>query len=196
MIPVPGFEPKTPTEAAFTDRHFRIFSHPTPIPEVCPRCGAREFVPLIYGYPSSEGREAILAGEAAPGPCAIPNQAPVRACLRCGGFWPGDRVARVPETDALTAARAKELARHAPRSGDGQVQRAWSRNGGWLLIFDVHFPWGAVTVYKSQNGVLRGGAPRYSVKLPFETARLDDADLERIRSVAIAAAIRYEAAHA
>jgi hypothetical protein len=191
-----GFEPKTPTEAAFTERHFRIFSHPTPVPEMCPRCGAPEFVPLIYGYPSSEGREAILAGEAAPGPCAIPNEAPVRECLRCGGFWPGDRVSPLPEAEPAATARGQELARRAPRPGDGRVERAWSRNGGWLLIFDVRFPWGPVTVYKSQNGVLRGGAPRYVVDLPFETARLEDAERDRIRALAIAAAVRYEAAQA
>lgn len=193
---MPGFEPKTPTEAAFTERYFRIFGHPTPVPEDCPRCGAREFVPIVYGYPTAEGREAILAGEASAGRCVIPNQAPVRECLRCGGLWPGDRIARLDDSASIAAARARQLALRAPGPGDPRIERAWSRNGGWLLIFDVHFPWGAVTVYKSRNGVLRGGAPRYSVKMPFETARLEDADLERIRAVAIAAAIRYEAAHA
>ena len=193
---MPGFEPKTPTEASFTDRYFRIFSHPVPVPETCPRCGAAEFVPVIYGYPSSEGREAILAGEAAAGRCAIPNHAPVRECLRCGGLWPGDRIALLADRDPMAAAHGAELARRPARPGDGHVERAWSRNGGWLLIFDVRFPWGPVTVYKSRNGVLRGGAPFYTVDLPFETARLEDADRDRIRALAIAAAIRYEAAHA
>lgn len=54
---------------------------------VCPRCGARNSVPIVYGYPGPGMMEASDAGDIELGGCVrIPGQ-PNMKCRACFHRW-------------------------------------------------------------------------------------------------------------
>ena len=54
---------------------------------ICPNCGARSSIPIIYGYPSEEMLEAGKAGEIRLGGCCITDDDPDWVCSQCGHRW-------------------------------------------------------------------------------------------------------------
>ncbi len=59
----------------------------------CPRCGSTRAIPITYGYPSVEGREAQRRGEVAWGGCMVGNESPQFICGQCEAPlpWSGDQ---------------------------------------------------------------------------------------------------------
>ena len=58
-----------------------------PKKEVCPRCGQRTVVDVLYGMPTHDAFEAAERGELILGGCVIVGDDPSRGCTSCG--WPG-----------------------------------------------------------------------------------------------------------
>jgi len=54
---------------------------------ICPRCGKKTGVDILYGMPTIEGFEAADRGEIALGGCCIELGAPERRCLACHHEW-------------------------------------------------------------------------------------------------------------
>lgn len=54
---------------------------------ICPACGEKEGVPIMYGYPSHKAIEASERGEVALGGCCIGDNDPERRCLKCEHEW-------------------------------------------------------------------------------------------------------------
>jgi predicted RNA-binding Zn-ribbon protein involved in translation (DUF1610 family) len=54
---------------------------------ICPACGEKEGVPIMYGYPSHTAIEASERGEVALGGCCIGDNDPERRCLKCEHEW-------------------------------------------------------------------------------------------------------------
>ena len=54
------------------------------VPETCPRCGEQAVVPILYGYPTFEARDAAARREIALGGCIIYSGAPSWVCTNCG----------------------------------------------------------------------------------------------------------------
>lgn len=54
---------------------------------ICPACGEKTGVNIVYGYPPLELREAEERGEIALGGCCISDNDPERRCLKCGHEW-------------------------------------------------------------------------------------------------------------
>jgi hypothetical protein len=57
----------------------------TPAAPACPRCGL-EAIPVVYGYPSSELREAVEQGSLALGGCLVGDGDPEWTCAN-GHWW-------------------------------------------------------------------------------------------------------------
>jgi hypothetical protein len=55
---------------------------------LCPACGSEAAVRIVYGYPSTEGREAAERGEIALGGCCVTGHDPQWRCPECGHEWP------------------------------------------------------------------------------------------------------------
>lgn len=58
--------------------------------DICPACGRREGVPLVWGYPDRETREAARREELVLSGCVMePNggAVPDHACLKCSHRW-------------------------------------------------------------------------------------------------------------
>lgn len=53
----------------------------------CPRCGSTSVVPILYGMPSHEAREAAERGELVIGGCEVEIGQPSHACRACGHRW-------------------------------------------------------------------------------------------------------------
>ena len=53
----------------------------------CPKCGAKEAVPILYGMPSEEGVRMIAKGEIESGGCCIEDGQPQWRCKACGHAW-------------------------------------------------------------------------------------------------------------
>jgi len=54
----------------------------------CPECGTSEnVIPIIYGYPGPELREAADRGEVWLGGCVITGDDPLWHCKDCGKSW-------------------------------------------------------------------------------------------------------------
>lgn len=78
--------------AAFIGADGTEGAHGGPRPADCPRCGATEVVPIVYGYPSRTTFEAAARGEVALGGCVVFAHAPTWRCLACrleGPRWDG-----------------------------------------------------------------------------------------------------------
>jgi len=55
--------------------------------ERCPRCGAADPVPILYGMPTEKAGEAAARGELVLGGCAVDSDAPDRRYWACGHQW-------------------------------------------------------------------------------------------------------------
>jgi hypothetical protein len=53
----------------------------------CPACGAREVVPIVYGYPGRELLADAEAGRVVLGGCILRAGSPTRSCNACGHQW-------------------------------------------------------------------------------------------------------------
>jgi hypothetical protein len=54
---------------------------------VCPRCGSRDSVRIVFGYPSPELFEEARQGKVALGGCLIDVDNPTRECRACEHRW-------------------------------------------------------------------------------------------------------------
>jgi hypothetical protein len=52
-----------------------------------PHCGSETVVPIIYGYPSNEGKEAARGGRIVLGGCYVEMGAPSLYCKACSHRW-------------------------------------------------------------------------------------------------------------
>jgi hypothetical protein len=59
-----------------------------PEPKACPRCGSRDFVPIVYGLLSEEGMAEARAGKFVCGGCMLDD--PRWYCRGCNHRWPKD----------------------------------------------------------------------------------------------------------
>ncbi len=53
----------------------------------CPRCGAHETVPIVYGHPSAEAFEAAERDEIVLGGCVVTPDLPIWLCRACDHRW-------------------------------------------------------------------------------------------------------------
>ena len=53
----------------------------------CPQCGSENVLPIAYGYPGEELREAALRGQVSLGGCVVTSSDPMHACRDCGHEW-------------------------------------------------------------------------------------------------------------
>jgi hypothetical protein len=50
----------------------------------CPSCGARDPIPIVYGYPDFELGQAAERGEVILGGCLVGPESPEFECRSCG----------------------------------------------------------------------------------------------------------------
>ena len=50
----------------------------------CPKCGSRDVVPILYGYPMPEAMDAAENGLIALGGCCVGEDDPRKHCNACG----------------------------------------------------------------------------------------------------------------
>jgi hypothetical protein len=55
----------------------------------CPQCGSSKFVPVLYGSPTPEMREAVRRGRAVLADCEEWEGLPEWHCAACGCDWRG-----------------------------------------------------------------------------------------------------------
>ena len=55
---------------------------------VCPRCDAKEVIPIVYGLPGPELMEDAEAGRVALGGCLVDASNPNWRCRACGWLGP------------------------------------------------------------------------------------------------------------
>ena len=60
-----------------------------PKPESCPQCRSRNFIHIVYGWPTAETSARAIAGELALGGCT-PGE-PSWHCKHCNNDWPKQR---------------------------------------------------------------------------------------------------------
>jgi DNA-directed RNA polymerase subunit RPC12/RpoP len=60
-------------------------------PRACPRCGSRDVIPILYGYPLPETMEAAERGEIELGGCCVTGNDPTLKCRACGEEFGGRR---------------------------------------------------------------------------------------------------------
>ena len=53
----------------------------------CPKCGEREGVRIVYGYPGFELLERVRRGEVALGGCIVEPENPLWCCILCDHRW-------------------------------------------------------------------------------------------------------------
>ena len=53
----------------------------------CPKCGSNEYIPIVYGYPSSEGFKKAQKGEIILAGCCVFGDDPTRRCKKCGNSY-------------------------------------------------------------------------------------------------------------
>ena len=54
---------------------------------LCPACGSRRVVPIVYGYPGPKLAKDAGKGLVVLGGCCVSKANPTRACLGCGHCW-------------------------------------------------------------------------------------------------------------
>jgi hypothetical protein len=54
---------------------------------ICPRCGSRDVLPIVYGLPGPELTEESIAGRVALGGCLVGPESPDRMCQNCRHKW-------------------------------------------------------------------------------------------------------------
>lgn len=57
--------------------------HPSKPTRVCPRCGAGDVIPVVYGYPSPDMWEAEQRGEIVLSGCIVSSGFPTWQCGKC-----------------------------------------------------------------------------------------------------------------
>jgi hypothetical protein len=70
-------------------------------PELCPFCGKASIVPILYGLPSPEGREAAKRGKFVLGGCCLSFDNPNWYCRDCDNYFDW-RTAFHPDDWSLT----------------------------------------------------------------------------------------------
>ena len=58
-------------------------------PRSCPKCGNRDVIPIVYGYPLPETMEAAERGEVEQGGCCVTGDDPTLKCRACGEEFGG-----------------------------------------------------------------------------------------------------------
>lgn len=53
-------------------------------PAVCPACGSRDLVPIVYGLPSTDLMAEARAGRFELGGCLVASWSPDHRCRACG----------------------------------------------------------------------------------------------------------------
>jgi len=53
----------------------------------CPKCGSRNVVPILYGYPTAESIHKAHRGELYLGGCIVTGDDPQLYCRECGKQW-------------------------------------------------------------------------------------------------------------
>ncbi|NLN86085.1 MAG: hypothetical protein GX133_00495 [Syntrophomonadaceae bacterium] len=54
---------------------------------ICPVCGSKDSIPIVYGYPGMELFEQERAGKVRLGGCVISEGQPEYSCQKCGYEW-------------------------------------------------------------------------------------------------------------
>ena len=54
---------------------------------VCPSCGSRQVVQIVYGFPGEDLLSEAAAGRVVLGGCIVREEAPTRSCKACGHEW-------------------------------------------------------------------------------------------------------------
>jgi hypothetical protein len=54
---------------------------------LCPKCGSRAVVPIIYGYPAPSLSRKAARGEVSLGGCCIVDGMPDWSCRTCHNEW-------------------------------------------------------------------------------------------------------------
>ena len=54
---------------------------------VCPKCGSKEVLWIVYGYPSDERAKQAARGELILGGCRIAGNNPLLGCKKCHMRW-------------------------------------------------------------------------------------------------------------
>ena len=49
----------------------------------CPKCGSKEYIPIVYGYPSYEAFEKSERGEIVLGGCCVGPDSKRHICKKC-----------------------------------------------------------------------------------------------------------------
>ena len=65
----------------------------------CPKCGSRDVMPIVYGYPLPETMAAANRDEVELGGCLVTDWDPTKMCKACGerfGTRPRERRGPVP----------------------------------------------------------------------------------------------------
>jgi ribosomal protein L37E len=71
----------------------------------CPRCGERNPVPIVYGYPYGDMVAASFSGKIVLGGCIVEADSPTYRCRRCGREWADAGGPRVEGAAAITFGR-------------------------------------------------------------------------------------------
>jgi hypothetical protein len=109
---------------------------------ICPLCGRREAVEIVYGLPDHEGVAVAERGEIVLGGCVVAPDDPTVQCRSCGSTW-----SIGPETSA--SAISEKFADYfrnwdirlplgaEPASSRGEIHKA-----GWLIRYRFDFEGG------------------------------------------------------
>ncbi len=80
------------------------------VPRVCPACGSRHIVPIVWGYPSDAAVARAVAGEVILGGCLVDEASPDWCCRACGHAWIGAPAVAI-QVDPDTAGTWRSLTR-------------------------------------------------------------------------------------
>ena len=154
------------------------FSRPRlPDPEVCPRCGSKDFVHILYGYPSPRARESAQAGEMALGGCSLRVGAPDWYCKACHHSFPREGGLPTDEEELAYRLRRERYFRRPDVVLLLRARRLREFLGG-LIEKHVRVPaliWQEKPVLET---VPLGGAYRYRVR--FRSAIVDVSGMDEL----------------
>jgi len=54
---------------------------------LCPACGSRSVVPIVYGFPASKLAKDAKNGRIVLGGCSVSEGDPTQTCLDCDHHW-------------------------------------------------------------------------------------------------------------
>ena len=81
----------------------------------CPRCGAQDVLPIVYGYPGPELTEASMAGKVALGGCVLGSNPPDRLCQSCRHRWLElERLLNAPPDEPITVDKGHGFPTYTP----------------------------------------------------------------------------------